>query len=200
MFCNKCGTATDIDSLYCKKCGTLLEPEEETRVARRGISDLTNGEDEERLFSITPTVKFVYAGYGLAVLAAFLVVAFFSVFLREYISVWVGVLLGMSLLLIPAFYHVRQKLVRYTLTDAKIEIDRGLIARQTLNVPLRRVQDVTVTTSLSQRMLGMGNVVIDNSGSDGETIVLRNVDSPRRYADMLLRQMRKLDRNHRWEE
>ncbi|MBA2379278.1 MAG: PH domain-containing protein [Blastocatellia bacterium] len=199
MFCNKCGAANDPDSLYCKKCGQLMEPEEETRVARRSDSAIS-ADEEVRLFSITPTVKLVYVGYLLAVIAAFFVVAFFSVFLSNLITIWVGVLLGMSLLLVPAFYHVRQKLIRYTLTDSKIEIDRGLIARDTLNVPLRRVQDVTVRRSFSQRLLGMGDVVVDNSGTDGETIILKNVDSPRRYADILLKQMRKMDRVTRWDE
>ena len=99
--------------------------------------------------------------------------------------------IAMSLLLIPAYYHLKRNTVRYTLTDSKIEIDQGLIARTTRNIPLRNIQDVTVSASITQRLLGYGNVIIDNaSEQDGET-VLRNIQDPRRHADMLLRELRR---------
>ncbi len=190
MFCRKCGSENTDDSVYCKKCGEMLEPEDETRVVRRDLNADTSDEDAT-VFSITPTLKFVKAGYLGAVIAAFFLVAFFSVFIQS-VSIWLGVLLGMALLLIPAFYHVRQKLARYTLTDSNIVMDTGLISRTTQSIPLTRVQDVTVRATVSQRMLGLGDIVIDNSGSDGECLVFKNVNSPRKYADQLLKQVRLL--------
>jgi uncharacterized membrane protein YdbT with pleckstrin-like domain len=97
------------------------------------------------------------------------------------------------MLLIPAFYHFRQKLVRYTLTDAKIEIDQGLISRTTRNVPIRTIQDVTVSATVWQRMLGFGDLIIDNASDEAGKIVLKNIDSPKKYADILLKQMRRLN-------
>jgi putative membrane protein len=194
MLCIGCGTFNTEDSIYCKKCGSPIEPEEETRVAPKKEMIANEPDEEQRIFSITPTLKFVYAGYFLAVVSAFVVVAMFSVFLLQFVSAWLGVLIGMSLLLVPAFYHIRQKLVRYTLTDTKVEIDEGLISRTTLNVPLRRVQDVTVKATIPQRLLGLGDIVVDNAGTDGGRTILKNVDSPRKYADQLLRQLRRLER------
>jgi len=98
------------------------------------------------------------------------------------------------LLLIPAYFHLRQKLVKYTLTGTKIEIDSGLISRTTRNIPLTRIQDVTVSSTVGQRLLGFGSVVIDNASEDGGKIVLRNIDSPRKFADRLLHQIRLLER------
>jgi uncharacterized membrane protein YdbT with pleckstrin-like domain len=192
MFCNKCGQENPDDAVYCKKCGTVLEAEEETRVAKRDVSAL-KGDDAPRIFSIAPTLKFVYAGYAAAVLAAFLLVALLTIFVPGFTPL-IGVAVGVLLLLIPAYYHVRQKLVRYSLTDATIEIDRGLIARTTQNVPLRRIQDVTVSASLSQRLLGYGDITIDNASEDGGKVVLDDVDSPKKYADLILNQMRQLDK------
>ena len=189
MYCNQCGTGNPSDALYCKKCGSLLEPEAETVAAPRR-NEVRPAEDfEERIFSISPTVKFVLLGYAIAVLAAFALVAILTFFVPTIISV----VIGAALLLIPAFYHMRQKLVRYSLTDATIEIDRGLVARTTQNIPLRRVQDVTVSATLFQRLLGYGDITIDNASEDGAKVVLDNVDSPRKYADQILRQMRRLD-------
>ena len=56
------------------------------------------------------------------------------------------------------------------------------------------MQDVTVTASITQRMLGYGDIAIDNASEDGGKVVLDNIDSPKRYAEMILRQMRTLDR------
>jgi uncharacterized membrane protein YdbT with pleckstrin-like domain len=153
-----------------------------------------NEDGSARIFSITPTLKFVYVGYALAVVAAFLVVGIVSIFLTTMVSITASVILGMALLVIPLFFHIRKKLVRYSLTDATIEIDRGLIARTTQNIPLRRVQDVTVSATMSQRLLGFGDILIDNASEDGGKVVLSDVDSPKKYADMVLRQMRQIEK------
>jgi uncharacterized membrane protein YdbT with pleckstrin-like domain len=84
--------------------------------------------------------------------------------------------------------------VRYTLTDAKIEIDQGLISKTTKNVPLRTIQDVTVLATVPQRMLGFGDLIIENAGETGGKIVLKNINSPKKYADVLLKQMRQLNK------
>jgi membrane protein YdbS with pleckstrin-like domain len=208
MFCRKCGRENADDAVYCQKCGIVLEPEEETRVAERNIPDykppsqmssstgrsvpVNNDDSGGRIFSISPTLKFVKAGYLLAAIAALLLVAALTIF--AFIPGWAAVLLGLALFLIPAFYHFRQRMIRYNLTYTTVEIDSGLLARNTRNVPLRRIQDVTVSATVWQRLLGFGDVVIDNASEDGGKVVLKNIDSPRHYADMLLRQMRLLDR------
>jgi uncharacterized membrane protein YdbT with pleckstrin-like domain len=102
--------------------------------------------------------------------------------------------MGFMLLLIPAYYHIRQKLVSYTLTESKLEIDTGFISRTTRNIPIRRIQDVTVASNLWQRLLGFGDVVIDNASEEGGKVILKNINTPTHYADVLLKQMRRIDR------
>ncbi len=197
MYCNKCGKANADDAVYCQKCGEMLEAEVETRVAPRRdnlqSADTPLHQGGEKIFSISPTLKFVKVGYGLAVVGAFLLVAFFTVFLPG-VSPLIAVLLALLLLLIPAYFHVKQRLTRYSLTDTTIEVDRGLISRTTQNIPLRRIQDVTVSSTLSQRLLGFGDIIVDNASEDGGKVVLKGIDSPRKYADTLLKQMRRLER------
>lgn len=199
MFCTKCGARNSDEAIYCQKCGTALEAEEETRVAQR-VKIQTNerpqsddDDDERQIFSISPTLMFVKIGYALAAFGALFLVAFLSVFVKS-VSIWIGILLGFALFLIPAFYHLKQKLVRYTLTDAKIEINEGLISNTTRNVPLRTIQDVTVAATVPQRILGFGNLIIDNASESGGKIVLKNINQPKKYAEAMLKQMRKLNR------
>lgn len=190
MYCIKCGKENADDAAFCQKCGNAFEAEEETRVAARPVE---NEGGERQIFSISPTLMFVKIGYALAVVGAFVLGSILAFLLP--VGWWfLGIPAGLLLLLVPVYYHVRRKLVRYTLTDSKIEIDEGFISRTTRSVPLRRIQDVTVSATVMQRMLGFGNVVIDNSGNDGERIVFENVNSPRDYADILLKQMRLLEK------
>lgn len=198
MFCSKCGKENADDAVYCQKCGRAFDAEEETRVAikERPASDLSRESvaDAARIFSISPTLKFVYVGYLLAVLGAFLLVGIVSVFLATTFSIVTSVILGMALLLIPLYFHLKKKLVRYSLTDTTIEIDRGLISRTTQNIPLRRIQDVTVSATMTQRMLGLGDIIVDNASEDGGKIVLGDIDSPKKYAELMLRQMRLIEK------
>lgn len=194
MYCSSCGKENSDDAAFCQKCGRPFELEEETRIATRTDASVADPRATQRIFSITPTLKLVYVGYVLAVLAAFLLVGIVSVFMTTMVGVTASVILGMALLLVPLFFHIRKKLVRYTLTDTTIEIDRGLISRTTQNVPLRRVQDVTVSASVTQRLLGIGDLIIDNASEDGGKVVLAGIDAPRKYADLMLRQMRHLER------
>jgi len=198
MFCIKCGAKNSLEAIYCQKCGALLEAEEETRIARQKKTEDDHSEEAEReIFSIRPTLMFVKIGYGLAVLGALLLVAiisFININTNLEISALISVLAGLSLLLIPGFYHLKQKLVRFTLTDSKIEIDEGFISKTTRNIPLRTIQDITVSASVAQRMLGFGNLIIENAGETGGKIILKNINTPKQYADVLLKQMRRLNK------
>jgi uncharacterized membrane protein YdbT with pleckstrin-like domain len=95
------------------------------------------------------------------------------------------------LLLIPGYYHIRRNMVRYTVTDAKLQIDTGLVARTTRNIPLSKVQDVTVSASIPQRLLGFGDIIVDNASEIGGSTVMHNISRPRHYADLLLRELRR---------
>jgi membrane protein YdbS with pleckstrin-like domain len=224
MYCDKCGADNADTAKFCRKCGLPIEEvEEKTRVRQRtaappeplsvGTSGYVppaplersaaaatdavgRGEagDEHEIFSIRPTLKFVKVGYVIAALGAVLLVAITSAYFYNLVSISLSVLIGLLLFLVPAYYHLRQMLVRYRMTDTALEIDTGLIARSTRNVPLRRIQDVTVSSTAMQRLLSYGNIEIDNASEEGGKVVLRDIDSPRRYADMLLKQMGLLDR------
>ena len=199
MFCIKCGANNSDEAVYCQKCGTLLEREEETRVVQKTKpSKFTVDNDEEaEIFAIRPTLVFVKIGYGLAILGAFVLVALVAVLsslLQSPVSAIIVVSLGLALLLIPAYFHLQNKMIKYTLTDSKVEIDKGLISQTTRNIPLRTIQDVTVSATATQRLLGFGNIVIENANEIDDRIILHNINSPKKYADILLKQMRLLDR------
>ena len=147
-----------------------------------------DGDIEDVVFTVRPTMIFIKVGYLVTALFAIgLVILLAQVDAPIYLSVPIA----LALLLIPAYYHVRRNTVRYTLTDSKLEIDKGLIARTTRNIPLTKVQDVTVSASIPQRLLGFGDVIVDNASDTGGITKLENISNPRHYADLLLRELRR---------
>jgi len=191
MHCSNCGAYIPPGKRFCADCGSPAEDAEVTRIVRAQTSVPVrpqNDDLEQVIFTIRPTMIFIKIGYALAVIAAIAVV-----FLLALIPVtpYISIPLALSLLLIPAYYHLRRNMVRYTLTDAKVEIDTGLIARTTRNIPLTKIQDVTVSASIPQRLLGFGDVIVDNASELGGKTLLHNISNPRHHADLLLRELRR---------
>ncbi len=198
MQCNNCGANVVAGKRFCADCGAPVEDTELTRLARPAQTDTpaTNHETEEAaIFVARPTLLFIKFGYALAALGCIglaALLAWLPLYLFKYnLPIYIWLPLALSVLLIPAYKHFQRNLVRYTLTASKIEIDEGFIARTTRNVPLSKVQDVTVTAGIVQRLLGYGDLVIDNASEQGGKIILRNIQDPRQHADLLLRQLRR---------
>jgi uncharacterized membrane protein YdbT with pleckstrin-like domain len=190
MTCSSCGAYVTPSVRFCSNCGAAVDAEATriTRLQSRALENSIDGDLEHTVFTVRPTMIFIKAGYALAVLGGIALV-----FLLATLTVpaSISIPLALALLLIPAYYHLRRNMVRYTVTDAKLQIDRGLIARETKNIPLSKVQDVTVSASIPQRLLGFGDIVIDNASELGGSIVMHNISKPRHYADLLLRELRR---------
>jgi membrane protein YdbS with pleckstrin-like domain len=217
--CHNCGAALTQSARFCAACGAPADSEqtryapdfasEETRVAAprpRAVEPLPveplqspaparreqlTDTEEKVIFKVRPTLLFIKIGYALAALGAVLLVALLAWQHWVPISPYVSIPLALALLLIPAYKHLMRNTILYTLTDSKIEMDRGLVSRTTRNIPLRNIQDVTVTTSVPQRLLRFGDLVIDNASEASGTTVLHNIPDPRRHADLLLRELRR---------
>jgi membrane protein YdbS with pleckstrin-like domain len=190
MTCSKCGAYVTPSVRYCSNCGASVDAEA-TRLARvqsRALEPEIDPALEHTIFTVRPTMLFIKTGYALAVVAG---VALVFLLATLGLSASISIPLALALLLIPAYYHIRRNMVRYTVTDSKLQIDTGLIARTTRNIPLSKVQDVTVSASIPQRLLGFGDIIVDNASDMGGQTVMHNINSPRHYADLLLRELRR---------
>ncbi len=190
MTCSTCGAYVTPSVRFCSNCGAAVDAEA-TRIARlqsRALENSIDGDLEHTVFTVRPTMIFIKAGYALAVLGGIALV-----FLLATLTVpaSISIPLALALLLVPAYYHLRRNMVRYTVTDAKLQIDTGLIARTTRNIPLSKVQDVTVSATIPQRLMGFGDIIVDNASEIGGSTVMHNISKPRHYADLLLRELRR---------
>jgi uncharacterized membrane protein YdbT with pleckstrin-like domain len=190
MTCSVCGAYVTPSVRFCSNCGAPVDSEQ-TRIARmqpRPLEPTADTDLERTIFTVRPTMVFIKTGYALAVIGG---IALVFLLASLGVSASISIPLALALLLIPGYYHIRRNMVRYTVTDAKLQIDTGLIARTTRNIPLSKVQDVTVSASIPQRVLGFGDIIVDNASELGGSTVMHNISKPRHYADLLLRELRR---------
>lgn len=194
MYCNECGQTLPDGSRFCNKCGATIN-------ANKSSSDFTSGgpvavapyADEHAVFTLRPTLIFVLIRYIVAALVLIATAALMGV-LSNKVSGQVAflVILGVAIIAFvnPIYHHILRKREVYTLTNHKLEMRYGIIAKVVRNIPLRNIQDVTVTASFWQRLLKLGDIEIDSASETGK-IILDDIHNPERYADMILAELRR---------
>jgi uncharacterized membrane protein YdbT with pleckstrin-like domain len=86
----------------------------------------------------------------------------------------------LGVVLTYAIGSIKRTTTRYTISDQRIHIRTGIVSRQEHSTQLARVQNVNVSQSIFQRMLGIGDVDWDTAGTEtsGADFRLRSVDDP----------------------
>jgi uncharacterized membrane protein YdbT with pleckstrin-like domain len=86
----------------------------------------------------------------------------------------------LGLLLTFSVGWIKRTTTRYTVTDQRIHIRTGIVSRQEHSTQLARVQNVNISQSIFQRMLGIGDVDWDTAGTEtsGADFRLHSVDDP----------------------
>lgn len=133
--------------------------------------------------TIRPSMKTVWFAY----LLAFLVIAAGMWAYSAYGQgqpVW---LIGIPLivLLFPLRMHLKRRLITLRLQDHHLTLESGFFSRTRRTVDMAKIQDVTVKQTMGQRLLGVGDLVLEDSGKGG-TMGIRNLDSPREVADSII--------------
>jgi membrane protein YdbS with pleckstrin-like domain len=206
MFCNRCGEALPDGSRFCNYCGAALGEKAVERGAgpvaervavpgRAAAARVAEMEEEGPIFTLRPTMFYVIVWYIVAAIvwiaaAAATGIATSQGLIDGGIAPWIMIGAGLLVFSIPVYKHVLRRREVYTLTNHKLEMRYGLIAKTVRNIPLRNIQDVTVTASVWQRFLKLGDIVID-SASDMGRIHLNEIHNPEYYANIILGQLRR---------
>jgi uncharacterized membrane protein YdbT with pleckstrin-like domain len=72
----------------------------------------------------------------------------------------------LGLILTYAGGWIKRSTTHYTVTDSRIHIRTGLFSRHEHSTQLSRVQNVNVTQSIMERLLGIGDVDWDTAGTE----------------------------------
>jgi len=98
------------------------------------------------------------------------------------IFIWLAIIF----LIVAVCKHIKRNFIVYTLTSEKLKIKTGILSKAENNVPLTKIQNVGSAYSLTQRILGIGNIVIESAGSKIGDIPLRDIEKPDNYVQKIL--------------
>jgi membrane protein YdbS with pleckstrin-like domain len=155
-------------------------PERRDKGYREDFAD-----QDQVIFSITPTFYEVLPSYLVAIVLSLIVTAGVA-YVRGRIVI---ALIAAAIFFIrPIVRHMRLRRTVYTLTGAKLEIRTGIFSKDTKSIPLRHIDNVEISETLKERLIGIGDVLIDSAALDTK-MVLNNVKNPRKYADLIMEQL-----------
>ena len=79
--------------------------------------------------------------------------------------------IGLAVFYLPIYKHILRRREVYTLTNHKLDMRYGIIAKTTRHIPLAKIQDVTVKASVWQRLLKLGDIEIDSASETGKIVL-----------------------------
>lgn len=152
-----------------------------------GVSEEAPEEEygKDVIFTIYPAFYEVGNQYFVAILLSITATAIIAYFNFPF---WIAIVFAAACFIKPIYRHIQNNHTVYRLTTTKIEIKSGLFSVKSRNIPLRHVQDVSVSETFKERLIGIGDVVIDSAAIEGK-IIMRNIRNPRKYVDLILNQL-----------
>jgi uncharacterized membrane protein YdbT with pleckstrin-like domain len=129
---------------------------------------------------IRPTMKFIKAGYAAALL---LIIALSVATLIWQWPPWLAWVSG-AFLLWPLKRHLQNRMTKITVLDDKLRYDTGFLTKTTRTILVSRIQDITVSQRVRQRMLGVGDLSIETAGETSR-LTIAGIDQPQAVADQI---------------
>ena len=100
--------------------------------------------------------------------------------------VWPGVVITVVLLaLVLGVGWIKRIETLYTVTDQRILIRKGILSRKEKSAHIDRVQNVTTTQSVLERILQVGDVDFDTAGTDDYEFKFAGVADPRDLREVI---------------
>jgi uncharacterized membrane protein YdbT with pleckstrin-like domain len=85
---------------------------------------------------------------------------------------------------------IRRVSTRYTITNQRLRIQRGLLSKHVQQTRIERVQNVNTSQSVVDRILRVGTVDFDTAGTDDSDFTFVGVGSPARVVEAVDRAQR----------
>jgi uncharacterized membrane protein YdbT with pleckstrin-like domain len=138
--------------------------------------------DEQVFFHGHPSWRSMLAFYIRGLLAAILVGVIAGIVTRvanhSVQAGWVAVAVFVVFVVVLVWGLIRRIATTYTITNRRLTIRSGLLARELHECRLERVQNVGTRQRVLERMLGIGTVDFDTAGSAAYDFSFRGVEDP----------------------
>jgi uncharacterized membrane protein YdbT with pleckstrin-like domain len=93
--------------------------------------------------------------------------------------------LALVVFLAPLTMHWQRRLITLRLHDDHLTLETGFLSRARRTVDMAKIQDVTVRQTFGQRLMGVGDLIMETAGESGRISIV-NVDRPREIADAII--------------
>lgn len=133
--------------------------------------------------TIRPSMKTVWVAYTLAVVVIGVGIWLWYTYGQDQ-PPWLMAIPCIGLL-IPINMHIKRRLVTMRLHDNHLTLESGFFSRTRRTVDMAKIQDVTVKQTLGQRLMGVGDLMLESAGESGG-MAMRNLDGPRAVADAII--------------
>lgn len=133
--------------------------------------------------TIYPSMKTVWAAYVLAVLVILVGIWAYFHYEPDW-PVWSPAVL-LVFLIPPIRMHLSRRIISMRFHEDHLTVETGFFSRTRRTVDVVKIQDVTVRQTFGQRLLGVGDLMLESAGEAG-AISIANVDDPRGIADQIL--------------
>jgi uncharacterized membrane protein YdbT with pleckstrin-like domain len=109
---------------------------------------------------------------------------------REYVQIGIAVVAVALLVWVSLLPWLRWRTTRFIVTSRRVVIRSGVISRTGRDIPLTRVNDVTFTHGLVDRILGCGTLQIESGGERGQLVIneIPHVETVQRQLSDLVEQ------------
>jgi membrane protein YdbS with pleckstrin-like domain len=94
----------------------------------------------------------------------------------------IAVAVGLLLILIP---YIKTKTVSYKITNYRIDIEQGLVARKIDTLELWHVDDIQMTQGVLERVVGVGTLTVMSDDQSTPRLPLRGLPNPKPLFDSL---------------
>jgi uncharacterized membrane protein YdbT with pleckstrin-like domain len=101
------------------------------------------------------------------------------------VSEWgiAAAVLGVGAALVVLGGFVKRMATVYTITNQRLRIKRGILAKKVQQTRIDRVQNVNTDQSVVERLLRVGKVDFDTAGTDDSDFTFEGVSSPSRVVE-----------------
>ena len=136
--------------------------------------------------TIRPSMKTVWAAYLLAFIVIGAIIWAYFAYAQDH-QAWPPWLVAIPfvVLVFPIRMHLKRRLITLRLQDHHLTLESGFFSRTRRTLDMAKIQDVTVKQTLGQRLLGVGDLMLEDSGKGG-AMGIRNLDRPRDIADSII--------------
>jgi membrane protein YdbS with pleckstrin-like domain len=139
---------------------------------------------EKVIYEGHPSWRAIIGFYLKGILAAVIL----GVVVKLVASTGLGILVFVALVAITILAGFIKRIATvYVITDHRLNIKRGIVARKVQETRLQRVQNVNYTQGVYERIMQIGNVDFDTAGTDDSDFVFEGVAQPEQVVQQVER-------------